>query len=125
MPTLNKLEALEAAYGVAPPGQWLSTGVAVATPVDGGVDYLVRGCHADGIVNEHSLEFISIAHNLTPLLLKSADTLKSCVQHLEKLADAHHDKEAAAVLDQVTTLLSELLAPHKWADRVVGNRMLP
>ena len=72
---MSKLEELKAALEAATPGEWVSTGVVVAVPGDGGMDYLLQG-RSDGVRNDPNIEFAALAHNMMPTLLEAADKLR-------------------------------------------------
>lgn len=73
---MTKLEELKAAYDATAPGERYSTGVVVCVPAEGGMDYLLRGCRADGIKNDPEVEFATIAHNLMPQLLEAVELIE-------------------------------------------------
>ena len=90
---MTKLEELKAAYEATTPGERYSTGVVVCVPAEGGMDYLLRGCHADGVKNDPEVEFAVLAHNLMPTLLEAVELLKElrsvggCEHRVDKLLE--------------------------------------
>ena len=102
---VTKLEELKAAYEATAQGERYSTGVVVCVQAEGGMDYLLRGCHADGIKNDPEVQFAAIAHNLMSTLLEAVELLET-VSSARACQD--HEFDVDAWFKQVRSLLEKL-----------------
>lgn len=111
MTKLEELEELEAAYGAATPGEWVTgKGGTAYYPlqircVSSDWDSLIAAFHSWDAQKESNAKFIALAHNLMPTLIEAATELAKFIDYLDTAsgdgAYEHEIQRALAILEKL------------------------